>query len=72
MATCPVCGNTVDELAANAQTGQTAFGAKEVDPKAGTRQFHEDQWYYFDTLACRSKFMASPARFVESTNEAES
>ena len=67
MAKCPVCGNAIDEVAAKAQTGQTAYGAKEVDPKAGTRQFHEDKWYYFDTLGCRTKFMASPEKYLEIT-----
>ena len=65
MASCPVCGVAVDEAAARAQTGQTAYGGKEVDPKAGTRQFYEDKWYYFDTLACRSKFMASPDKYLD-------
>ncbi|MBI3052516.1 MAG: hypothetical protein HYY77_00410 [Betaproteobacteria bacterium] len=58
MAQCPVCGKSIDEAAARATTGQTAFGAAEVDPAKGTRQFHDGKWYYFDTLECRSKFMA--------------
>lgn len=58
MAQCPVCGKSVDEAAVRAATGQTAFGAAEVDPGKGTRQFHEGKWYYFDTLECRGKFFA--------------
>ncbi len=58
MAQCPVCGKNVDEAAVKATTGQTAFGAKEVDPAKGTRQFHDGKWYYFDSLECRAKFMA--------------
>ena len=58
MAQCPVCGKSVDEMAVQAPTSQTAFGAAEVDPAKGTRQFHDGKWYYFDSLACRSKFMA--------------
>jgi YHS domain-containing protein len=65
MAECPVCRSAVDEAAARAQTGQTAHGAKEVDPKKGTRQFHNGTWYYFDTLECRSKFMARPDAFLK-------
>ena len=64
MAACPVCGNPVDEAAARAQTGQTAHGASEVDPKKGTRQFHDGKWHYFDTLGCRSKFTARPDAYL--------
>ena len=64
MAMCPVCDNEIDETAAQAETGQTAYGATEVDPGQGTRRFHDDQWYYFDTLDCRSKFMASPNSYL--------
>ena len=60
MAQCQMCGKTVDEEAVRAATSQTAFGAKEVDASAGTRQFHDGVWYYFDRLECRGKFMAKP------------
>ena len=65
MAQCPVCRMTIDEAAARAKTGQTAHGALEVDPAKGTRQFHDGTWYYFDTLECRSKFMARPAIYLK-------
>ena len=65
MAQCPVCGNAVDEAAARATTGQTAHGASEVDPAKGTRQFHDGKWYYFDSLECRSKFMARPDTYLK-------
>lgn len=65
MAVCPVCGNTVDQAAARVQTGQTAHGASEVDPTKGTRQFYNGQWYYFDSLECRSKFMVSPKTYLQ-------
>jgi len=65
MAECPVCHSTVDEAAAGAKTGQTAHGAKEVDPTKGTRQFHDGKWYHFDTLECRSKFMARPETYLK-------
>jgi YHS domain-containing protein len=57
MAVCPVCGKEVDEAAVRATTGQTAFGAAEVDPTKGTRVFHDGKWIYFDSLECRNKFM---------------
>jgi len=64
MATCLVCGTNVDEEAARGVTGTTAHGADEVDPAKGTRRFHEGVWYYFDTMGCRSQFMASPDTYV--------
>ncbi len=65
MAQCPVCGNAIDEAAAQAKTGQTAHGAREVDPRQGTRQFHNGKWVYFDSLECRSKFMARPDTYLK-------
>ena len=65
MAQCPVCGATVDEAAARATTGLTAHGASETDPTKGTRQFHEGKWYYFDSLECRSKFLAHPETYAK-------
>ena len=64
MARCPVCGNEIDEAAARAETGQTAHGATEVDPAKGTRRFHDGQWYYFDSLDCRTKFMVNPGAYL--------
>lgn len=68
MASCLVCGNEVDEAAARAETGQTAHGAMEVDPTKGTRRFHEGAWYYFDSMGCRSQFMASPDTYISKTS----
>ncbi len=64
MVECPVCGKEVDEQAAKTTTGFTAYGASETDPTKGTRQFHDGKWYYFDSLECRSKFLASPETYV--------
>lgn len=64
MAIDPVCGKEVDEAKLREQSGTTAFGAKEVDPTAGTRRFHNGKWYYFDSIECRSKFMANPDRYL--------
>ena len=65
MAKDPVCGKEIDEVEARAVTGQTKFGAAEVDPQKGTRQFHNGRWYYFCGLECRTKFMATPHTFIE-------
>ncbi len=64
MATCPVCGSPVDEAAAQAAAGITAHGASETDPTKGTRQFHDGNWVYFDSLDCRSKFLVSPDTYT--------
>ncbi|MDO8693434.1 MAG: hypothetical protein Q7J51_05000 [Sheuella sp.] len=61
---CPVCKKPIDQQAAESKTGETAFGAKEIDPSKGTRQFHDGVWYYFDTLNCRTKFTVSPQRYL--------
>ncbi len=60
----PVCGKEIDESGARATTGQTAFGASEVDPNMGTRSFFNGQWYYFCSLDCRTKFLASPSSYT--------
>ena len=60
----PVCGKEIDETAARAETGRTAYGAAEVDPDKGTRRFHNGRWYYFCGLDCRSKFMSNPDAYA--------
>lgn len=67
MATCPVCGGTVDETAARASSGVTAHGATETDPTKGTRQFHDGKWVYFDSLECRSKFLVNPDKYTRAS-----
>ena len=59
-----VCGKEIDEAQARAQTGQTMHGASEVDPRQGTRMFHNGSWYYFCGLECRIKFVASPETYI--------
>lgn len=61
----PVCGREIDEVGARASTGQTAHGASEVDPTMGTRSFHNGRWYYFCSLECRTRFLASPNTYLE-------
>jgi YHS domain-containing protein len=67
MAQCPVCGQTVDENAAKQTTGLTAHGASETYPTKGTRQFHDGQWVYFDSLECRSKFLVNPETYTRTS-----
>lgn len=67
MARDPVCGREIDEAAARAETGRTAYGATEVDPQKGTRSFHDGRWVYFCSLDCRSKFLADPGAYTTAT-----
>ena len=63
MAKCQVCGS---EIAENMEdpVGLTSSGAKEIDPTKGTKRFWDGHWYYFDSLACRSRFESSPDEFI--------
>ena len=61
----PVCGKDINEAAARAETGQTRHGATEVDPRQGTRSFHNGEWYYFCGLECRTKFLATPQTYLD-------
>ncbi len=61
----PVCGKEIVEADARATTGQTMYGASEVDPQQGTRIFHDGQWYYFCGLDCRTKFLATPNTYLD-------
>jgi len=61
----PVCGKEIDQAEARAQTGQTRYGASEVDPQMGTRIFHNGQWIYFCSLGCRTTFLAAPDGYLE-------
>ncbi|PKB64089.1 MAG: hypothetical protein BZY80_04135 [SAR202 cluster bacterium Io17-Chloro-G2] len=60
-----VCGKEIDESDARAESGLTRHGASEVDPTKGTRIFHDGAWMYFCGLECRTKFLASPATYLE-------
>ena len=60
----PVCGRDVDTDAINSHVDQTTSGAPESDPSKGTKRFHEGTWYYFDSLACRMRFVSNPDEFV--------
>ncbi|MBI2867208.1 MAG: YHS domain-containing protein [Chloroflexi bacterium] len=60
----PVCGKEVDVEQLQRQQSTLPTGAKVVDPKAGTRRYHDGKWYYFCSLDCRRKFMENPEAFV--------
>lgn len=60
----PVCGAEVDMDGVNTTVGELASGASETDPSKGTKQLHEGKWFYFDSLACRVKFMTDPQAYI--------
>ncbi len=60
-----VCGKEIDEAVARAESGQTRYGASEVDPTKGTRRFHNGKWYYFCSMDCRIKFIANADAYIE-------
>ena len=50
---------------ARAQLGQITHGAAEADPRQETQSFHNGHWFYFCGLDCRTKFLATPAAYLE-------
>ena len=60
----PVCGAEVDTDAVNAHVSSSRSGAPETDPTKGTKRFHEGEWYYFDNLDCRMKFVSEPEKYI--------
>lgn len=65
-----VCGKNVDESAVNAAVGQVAAGAPETAPTAGTKRYYGGKWYYFCSLGCRQKFVATPDEWIEKSQQA--
>jgi YHS domain-containing protein len=59
-----VCGKDVAESAVNTGVGRVSSGAPETDPAAGTKRFYQGQWYYFCSMACRHRFVATPDAYI--------
>lgn len=70
MATDPVCGKEVDAEKVDEADSRAVSGAPVTDPSHGTKRFLDGNWYYFCSLACRQRFIANPARFLESHTSA--
>jgi YHS domain-containing protein len=64
MAVDPVCGKEIAESVVNQTVGHIPAGAPEIDPAAGTKRFHNGTWYYFCSIQCRQKFIASPEGYA--------
>ena len=60
-----VCGKEIDQAAVNAQVGNIPAGAPETDPEKGTKSFYNGKWYYFCSMACRHRFVATPDEFIQ-------
>lgn len=65
----PVCGRDVDDEKIDAADSHAASGAPLTDPSYGTKRFHDGNWYYFCSMACRQRFIANPARYLEQSKE---
>lgn len=61
----PVCGKDVDNERIDAAESRAVSGAPLTDPSFGTKSFYDDKWYYFCSMACRQRFIASPARYLQ-------
>ncbi len=64
-----VCGKDVSPEAIRRVVGQAASGAAETDPTAGTKRFYNGRWYYFCSLACRHRFLATPDEYIEKAGQ---
>ena len=60
-----VCGREVAEGDVDAVTGHVPGGAPERASGTGAKRFYQGRWYYFCSLECRLKFMATPDEFIE-------
>ncbi|MFQ5380935.1 MAG: hypothetical protein ACE5EF_04840 [Dehalococcoidia bacterium] len=61
-----VCGKEVAEAGVNTPVGEVRGGAPETDPSAGTKRFYKGKWYYFCSMGCRLRFVATPDEHIES------
>jgi YHS domain-containing protein len=59
-----VCGREIDTAKLNATVGHVQAGAPEIDPELGTKSFYNGKWYYFCSMACRHKFVATPDELI--------
>ena len=64
MPQCPVCAKDVSETV-DTPVGKTVAGTPELDPTSGTKRYWEGVWYYFHTLACRSRFDSAPGDYTD-------
>ncbi len=60
-----VCGKEINKAAVNEAVGNIPAGAPETDPSQGTKSFYDGTWYYFCSMACRLKFIATPDDFLQ-------
>ncbi|CCW16317.1 hypothetical protein EBBID32_6510 [Sphingobium indicum BiD32] len=66
----PVCGKEVDDQKVDQGDTLGVGGASVTDPSFGTKRFYQGKWYYFCSMACRQRFIGSPARYLEASGQA--
>ena len=59
-----VCGREIAEGDVDAVTGHVPGGAPERGSGTGAKRFYRGRWYYFCSLECRLKFMATPDEWI--------
>lgn len=59
-----VCGKEVDADLIDSGVSTVFGGAPQTEPSYGTKRFHDGKWYYFCSMACRQKFIASPTGYI--------
>ena len=59
-----VCGKPVTDPDAQDQSGWPPARAVDKGVIAATKCYHEGQWFFFCSLACRQKFIASPDTYI--------
>lgn len=58
-----VCGKAVDESAINLETRDGSV-SQETPASTATKRFYCGKWYFFCSLVCRQKFVATPDEYI--------
>lgn len=64
-----VCGREIAEGDVDAVTGHVPGGAPERGSGTGAKRFYRGRWYYFCSLECRLKFMATPDEWIGTSGQ---
>jgi YHS domain-containing protein len=59
-----VCGRELDTESIDSGQTQVFGGATQTEASHGTKRFHDGQWYYFCSMACRQKFISGPDQYL--------
>ncbi len=65
-----VCGRPVTDADAQDKSGWPPAQGGDKGTIAATKRYHEGQWFYFCSLACRQKFITSPNTYIAQAKQA--